>query len=112
MPNYDQALRVLEQARRPGELRIHPNDAVEALAEAGLLMPEPPEPDGIRPKGWPRWKLHGYGDHNDTVHVAYIAGDVFINSPACNMSARADDAAALARVIHAAAYYPKGWTQA
>ena len=112
MTNYDQALKVLEQARRPGELRIHPTDALEALAEAGLLMPEPPEPDGIRPKGWPHWKLHGYGDHNDTVHVAYIAGDVFINSPSCNMSARADDAAALAHVIHAAAHYPKGWVQA
>ena len=57
MTNFDQALRVLEDARRPGELRIHPHDAVEALAEAGLLAPDLPEanapdifvPDG---KGW------------------------------------------------------------
>lgn len=112
MPNYDRALAVLESARRPGDLRIHPHDAVEALAQAGLLAPDLPEPDSVSHKGWPHWKLHGYGDHNDTVHVAYIAGDVFINSPSCNMSARADDAAALARIIHAAAHYPKGWTQA
>lgn len=57
MTNYDQALHVLEAARRPGDLRIHPNDAVEALAQAGLLAPDLPEandpsifvPDG---KGW------------------------------------------------------------
>lgn len=57
MSNYDRALAVLEAARRPGDLRIHPNDAVEALAEAGLLAPDLPEandpsifvPDG---KGW------------------------------------------------------------
>ena len=44
MTNYDRALRVLEDARRPGEHRIHPNDAVEALAQAGLLAPDLPEP--------------------------------------------------------------------
>ena len=57
MTNFDRALQVLESARRPGELRIHPNDAVEALADAGLLAPDLPEandpsifvPDG---KGW------------------------------------------------------------
>lgn len=45
MTNYDRALEVLEAARRPGELRIHPNDAVEALANAGLLMPDLPKPN-------------------------------------------------------------------
>lgn len=40
MNNYDRALKVLEQARRPGDLRIHPHDAVEALAQAGLLVPD------------------------------------------------------------------------
>lgn len=45
MTNYDRALAVLETARRPGELRIHPNDAVEALAQAGLLAPDLPEPN-------------------------------------------------------------------
>lgn len=112
MSNYDRALAVLESARRPGDLRIHPNDAVEALAQAGLLTPDPPEPDSVSRKGWPHWKLHGYGIHNDTVHVEYLAGGVYINSPACNMSAHPDDAAALAHVIHAAAHYPKGWPQA
>lgn len=45
MTNYDQALHVLEAARRPGELRIHPHDAVEALAQAGLLAEDLPDPD-------------------------------------------------------------------
>ena len=44
MTNYDQALAVLEAARRPGDLRIHPNDAVEALAQAGLLAEDLPAP--------------------------------------------------------------------
>ena len=47
MNNYDRALRVLETSRRPGDLRIHPHDAVEALAQAGLLMPDLPEPSFI-----------------------------------------------------------------
>ena len=46
MNNYDRALKVLEQARRPGDLRIHPSDAVEALAQAGLLAPDLPESNG------------------------------------------------------------------
>jgi len=44
MDNIDRALAVLEAARRPGEIRIHPHDAVEALAKAGLIMPDLPEP--------------------------------------------------------------------
>lgn len=109
MDNYTKAINIVEEGLANNDPAHH---IVSRLAGYGLIAPDLPEPDGIRPKGWPRWKLHGYGDHNDTVHVAYIAGDVFINSPSCNMSARADDAAALARVIHAAAYYPKGWAQA
>lgn len=46
MTNYDRALRVLEDARRPGDLRIHPNDAVEALSNAGLLAADLPVPVG------------------------------------------------------------------
>lgn len=57
MTNYDRALAVLETARRPGELRIHPHDAVEALAKAGLLMPDLPEANDLdiatlNGKGW------------------------------------------------------------
>ena len=44
MTTYDHALQVLDNARRPGEMRIHPYDAVEALAQAGLLAPDLPEP--------------------------------------------------------------------
>ena len=46
MSNYDYALTVLEQVRRPGDLRIHPNAAVEALANAGLLAEDLPESNG------------------------------------------------------------------
>ena len=46
MSNYDYALAVLEASRQPGEHRIHPHDAVEALAKVGLLMPELPESNG------------------------------------------------------------------
>ena len=45
MDNIDRALAVLEASRRPGEIRIHPYDAVEALAKAGLIMPDLPEPN-------------------------------------------------------------------
>lgn len=54
MSNFDRALAVLESARRAGELRIHPNDAVEALAQAGLLAPDLPEPD--RDMRDPKWQ--------------------------------------------------------
>lgn len=40
MTNFVHALAVLEAARRPGEIRIHPHDAVEALAQAGLIAPD------------------------------------------------------------------------
>ena len=44
MTNFVHALAVLEAARRPGEIRIHPHDAVEALAKAGLIMTDLPKP--------------------------------------------------------------------
>ena len=64
MDNIDRALAALEAARRPGEIRIHPYDAVEALAKAGLITPDLPEandpgifvPDG---KGWIPGGPHG-----------------------------------------------------
>ena len=47
MDNIDRALAVLEASRRPGEIRIHPYDAVEALAKAGLIMTDLPEPSFV-----------------------------------------------------------------
>ncbi|WKS54929.1 hypothetical protein [Corynebacterium accolens] len=44
MTNVERALQVLEEARRLGEVRIDPHDAVEAIAQAGLLAPDLPEP--------------------------------------------------------------------
>lgn len=55
MTNYDRALAALEAARRPGDLRIHPHDAVEALAQAGLLAPDLPEKDLVTQKGTHVW---------------------------------------------------------
>lgn len=64
MTNYDQALAVLEDARRPGDLRIHPNDAVEALAEAGLLAPDLPE------------RSRGMGTSGAVWYLPYHIGDI------------------------------------
>lgn len=73
MGNYDRALAVLEAARRPGELRIHPHDAVEALAQAGLLAPELPAPD--RGMSDPNWQAEYQEDYE------YPAPDIWrVNS--------------------------------
>lgn len=64
MPNYDRALEVLEAARRPGEHRIHPNDAVEALANAGLLAEDLPEPS------------RGMGTSGAVWYLPYHIGDI------------------------------------
>ncbi|WP_408933044.1 hypothetical protein [Corynebacterium marquesiae] len=59
MTNFVHALAVLEAARRPGEIRIHPHDAVEALAKAGLIMPDLPEPDRAVDSDEAEWYLPG-----------------------------------------------------
>lgn len=59
MTNYDRALRVLEDARHPGELRLHPHDAVEALAQAGLLAEDLPEPSRGMGTSGAVWYLPG-----------------------------------------------------
>lgn len=64
MTNYDQALAVLEASRRPGEHRIHPHDAVEALAEAGLLAPDLPETS------------RGMGTSGAVWYLPYHIGDI------------------------------------
>lgn len=64
MTNYDQALHVLEAARRPGDLRIHPTDAVEALAEAGLLAEDLPKPS------------RGMGTHSAVWYLPGPIGDI------------------------------------
>lgn len=64
MTNYDRALEVLETARRPGELRIHPHDAVEALAQAGLLAEDLPE------------RSRGMGTSGAVWYLPYHVGDI------------------------------------
>jgi len=62
MDNIDRALAVLEAARRPGEIRIHPYDAVEALAKAGLISPYLPEPSYVVTEceyEYPVWECSG-----------------------------------------------------
>lgn len=73
MLNYDRALAVSEAARRPGDLRIHPNDAVEALAKAGLLAEDLPAPD--RGMSDPNWQAEYQEDYE------YPAPDIWrVNS--------------------------------
>ena len=64
MTIYDQALAVLEAARRPGEHRIHPHDAVEALEQAGLLAPDLPE------------RSRGMGTSGAVWYLPYHIGDI------------------------------------
>lgn len=64
MTNFDRALRVLEDARHPGELRLHPHDAVEALAQAGLLAEDLPEPS------------RGMGTSGAVWYLPYHIGDI------------------------------------
>ncbi|MDK6807728.1 hypothetical protein QP365_09115 [Corynebacterium aurimucosum] len=106
MTNYDQALHVLEAARRPGDLRIHPNDAVEALAQAGLLAPDLPEandpsifvPDG---KGWL------LDDENGPVVWTAPGGLVMVQRIEPG-DLTPDEANAFALTVLAAAQYAKG----
>lgn len=64
MTNFDRALEVLEDARRPGEHRIHPHDAAEALAQAGLLAPDLPE------------RSRGMGTSGAVWYLPYHIGDI------------------------------------
>lgn len=47
MTHVERTLQVLEEARRLGEIRIDPHDAVEAIVQAGLLAPNLPAPTKI-----------------------------------------------------------------
>ena len=69
MTNYDRALAVFEASRRPGEHRIHPHDAVEALAKAGLLADDLPAPDRDMRDQW--WKAE-YEEAWDSHHAPSI----------------------------------------
>lgn len=81
MTTFDRALEVLEAARRPGELRIHPLDAVEALTQAGLLASDLPEKDRITPAGTSVWE-----PQNALVTQAFADGEVRLTVPATRIS--------------------------
>ena len=74
MSNYDRALHILESARRPGDLRIHPTDAVEALAQAGLLMPGLPDPTNTLTDESLVWEL----TRDEDLHVTLHEGKIFL----------------------------------
>ena len=77
MTNFVHVLAVLEAARRPGEIRIHPHDAVEALAKAGLIMPDLPEPRIFPDAGEYEWHMKdGYVSLEDgIIHVIHDETD-------------------------------------
>ena len=77
MDNIDRALAVLEASRRPGEIRIHPYDAVEALAKAGLIMTDLPEPRTFPDTGGYEWHMKdGYVSLEDgIIHVIHDETD-------------------------------------
>lgn len=74
MTNYDRALAALEAARRPGDLRIHPHDAVEALAQAGLLAEDLPQPTNTLTDESLVWELTTDWD----MHVTLREGKIFL----------------------------------
>lgn len=108
---YFEALQAVEAARRPGELRIRPHDAVEAIAQAGLLL-DLPEP-GEFPDGAVEWMfVSGYIYYQDgLITVRYDDRDED-GGPACLAPEAgalkivdADDARDLALALLAAAHH-------
>ncbi|OFP63523.1 hypothetical protein HMPREF2978_00645 [Corynebacterium sp. HMSC074C01] len=108
MRNFDQALKVLEAARRPGELRIHPNDAVEALADAGLLAEDLPEPSRGMGSGGAVWYLPGpVGDIRSYGEHIVVFGHDCQEKP-FRLVLNAPEAVAIGRTILAAAKHEEG----
>lgn len=108
MTNYDRALAVLEAARRPGDLRIHPTDAVEALAKAGILSEDLPEPSRGMGSGGAVWYLPGpvgdirsYGEH-----IVIFGHDC--QEKSFRLVLNAPEAVAIGRTILAAAKHKEG----
>ena len=102
MSNYDRALKALEAARRPGDLRIHPHDAVEELAKAGLLAEDLPEPDWGTTHG-ATWYLPGpIGDiRRMREHIVIFGHDY--NEQSFRLVLNEAEADTIARTILAAA---------
>lgn len=71
MTNVERALQVLEEARRLGEVRIDPHDAVEAIVQAGLLAPELPEPTFSFNDGTKAWFIED-GEEGYCIGATYI----------------------------------------
>lgn len=108
MQNFDKALEILEQARRPGELRIHPTDAVEALAEAGLLAEDLPKPSRGMGSGGAVWYLPGpIGDiRHMGEHIVIFGHDC--QEKSFRLVLNEAEAVAIGRTILAAAKHKEG----
>lgn len=108
MTNFDQALAVLEAARRPGDLRIHPTDAVEALAQAGLLAEDLPKPSRGMGSGGAVWYLPGpIGDiRRMREHIVIFGHDC--QEKSFRLVLNAPEAVAIGRTILAAAKHKEG----
>jgi len=104
MSNYDYALTVLEAARRPGELRVHPNDAVEALAQAGLLGDDLPIPAGEYERPESEVQYHGWNARGAYVELSSTQEIRLINM---RKSLTPEEAVSVARAMLAAAQYAK-----
>lgn len=74
MTNVERALQVLEEARRLGEVRIDPHDAVEAIVQAGLLAPELPDPTFSFSDGTKAWFIED-GEEGYCIGATYIFND-------------------------------------
>lgn len=81
MTNVERALQVLEEARRLGEVRIDPHDAVEAIVQAGLLAPELPEPAFSFSDGTKAWFVED--DEVRDIAATYIFnGEILLRTAA------------------------------
>lgn len=106
MTNYDRALEILDNARRPGELHIHPHDAVEALAQTGLLAPDLPEPvDKKDETAW--WEPCG-PEYAVSAYDEPITGRRLVGIDEAPYALEPEEAHDFALTVLAAAHYKKG----
>lgn len=105
MTNYDHALQILESTRQLGELRIHPHDAVEALAQAGLLAPELPEP--VEEKDGTSWWEPCGPEYAVSVYDEPLTGRHLVGIDKTPYALEPDEAQNFALAVLAAAHYKK-----
>lgn len=100
---------MLEEVRRPGERHVHPHDAVEALAQAGLLADDLPIPAGEYERPESEGQYHGWNARGAYVELSSTQEIRLINM---RESLTLEEAVSVARAMFAAAQYAKeqAWT--